>query len=162
MSGLSLAVLVVEAAEKSGTLITARLALEQGREVCAVPGSPLDPRSSGTNRLIRQGAVLARHADDVITALEGNVAAPRPDLFMFNDDTADAPLAESDLEAACQKLEELFSLTPTHRDVLLRTTDLSPAQFADVLLELCLSGVAEEVSGGMFALAATSTSRRST
>src|SRR5262245_7522359 len=71
ISGLSLGVLVVEAALQSGSLITARMALEQGREVLAVPGSPLDPRCRGTNNLLRQGAILAEGAADVLAALAG-------------------------------------------------------------------------------------------
>ena len=71
ISGLSRAVVVVEAELRSGSLITARLAAEQGREVLAVPGSPLDPRAKGTNDLIRQGAALCEGAEDVLRALEG-------------------------------------------------------------------------------------------
>lgn len=77
IAGISLGVVVIEAARRSGTLITARLALEQGREVFAVPGHPLDPRAEGTNQLLKQGATLVTGADDVITALAPMTAAPR-------------------------------------------------------------------------------------
>src|SRR5580704_11529936 len=69
ISGLSLGVVIVEAAKRSGSLITARCALDQGREVFAVPGSPLDPRAEGTNRLIREGATLTESADDILSVL---------------------------------------------------------------------------------------------
>src|SRR6202011_5755968 len=72
ISGMALGVVVVEAAARSGSLITARLALEQGREVFAVPGSPLDPRSRGSNHLLKQGATLVTEADDVLSVLRPN------------------------------------------------------------------------------------------
>ena len=75
VSGLALGVVVVEAARKSGSLITARFALEQGREVFAVPGSPLDPRAEGTNDLIRQGAILCGSPEHVLDALAPLIAA---------------------------------------------------------------------------------------
>ena len=78
VSGLSYGVVVVEAARRSGSLITARFALEQGREVFAVPGSPLDPRAEGTNDLIRDGATLCASAEHVVAVLEPLVAAGPP------------------------------------------------------------------------------------
>jgi DNA processing protein len=95
ISGLSEAVVVVEAARRSGSLITARFANEQGREIFAVPGSPLDPRAEGTNDLIRQGATLCMSAEDVIRSLAGRslIPAPRVDLFDEADGvTDDEPL----------------------------------------------------------------------
>ncbi|MEM9234091.1 MAG: DNA-processing protein DprA [Pseudomonadota bacterium] len=152
VSGLTRGVVVVEAAERSGTLITARLSLEQGREVCAVPGSPLDPRSAGTNRLIRQGAVLVRDAEDVITALGDPQDPPRGELFAFEEDPA-SPVESDKRESLETELKALLSPTPTHRDELLRASTATPAQFADIILDLILSGIAEELPGGMFALA---------
>ncbi|RFB04609.1 DNA-processing protein DprA [Parvularcula marina] len=154
VSGLTRGVVVVEAAERSGTLITARLSLEQGRDVCAVPGSPLDPRSAGTNRLIRQGAVLVRHADDVMTALGDMEKAPPAPFFQFEEDEQ-APLPEEEQSRLKDEIISLLSLTPIHRDELLRLSSASPAQLADILLDLVLSGTADEGSGGMFTLSAS-------
>jgi DNA processing protein len=95
VSGLSLGLIVVEAARKSGSLITARFALEQGREVFAVPGSPLDPRAEGTNDLIRQGATLcsdARHVIDLLAPLVASGAAPRMDMFESHEAGDEEPL----------------------------------------------------------------------
>ena len=78
ISGLSIGVVIVEAAKRSGSLITARLALEQGREVFAVPGSPLDPRAEGTNGLIKQGATPVTEADDIISVLRPIIGADLP------------------------------------------------------------------------------------
>lgn len=154
VSGLSKGVIVVEAADRSGTLITARMALEQGREVFAVPGSPLDPRAAGTNRLIRQGATLIRHGDDVLEVLSKMQSVP-PLQGSFFEEAGD-DLDEDDRSSLLREVEGLLSPTPVHRDELLRMSSASPAQLADILLELILSGVAEELPGGMFALSAPS------
>lgn len=91
VSGLSLGVVVVEAARRSGSLITARFASEQGREVFAVPGHPLDPRADGPNDLLADGATLCRDAGQVVAALDAMKGAPRPDLF-----AEDAPNPQSE------------------------------------------------------------------
>ena len=94
ITGLSLGVVVVEAAERSGSLISARTAGEQNREVMAVPGSPLDTRASGTNRLLREGAILVRHADDVIeavTSLSQNLFRAPVEPFAFDLSDGDVP-----------------------------------------------------------------------
>lgn len=89
VSGLSQAVVVVEAARRSGSLITAKFALEQGREVFAVPGSPLDPRAEGTNDLLRQGAGLCTRAQDVTDALGAAQRSSRPDPGLFGEGGTD-------------------------------------------------------------------------
>lgn len=152
ISGLSLGVIVVEAALRSGTLITARYALEQGRDVFAIPGSPLDPRCQGTNRLIRDGAMLVENADDVLESLQetmGSIREPGADLF------SPPPVPDSDPEELASVRREIISLlsySPIHRDMLFRETSASPAAFADALLDLVLSGEAEEHAGGRFSL----------
>ncbi len=149
IAGLSRGVVVVEGAARSGSLITARLALEQGREVMAVPGSPLDPRASGPNRLIRQGATLVEGANDVLDALaEGGrpVLAERrhqwptdPVLALPDEDEAPADARES--------LAQLLGPSPVPVDLLVRQSRLTPAMVATILLELELAGRLERHPG---------------
>ena len=140
ISGISLGVVVVEAALRSGSLITARFALEQGREVFAVPGSPLDPRSAGANGLIREGAILVQGAADVIAAL----AAQKPPLSTGEEPGfAAAPAAdaaEREVAGARPLLLELLSPEPVAVDELLRACPFSPAAVHTALLELELAG----------------------
>ena len=141
ISGLSLGVLVVEAARRSGSLITARLALEQGREVFAVPGSPMDPRAHGTNNLIRQGAALTESADDILAALEGQLRAPLAD--RRDDPFSPAPALppnESEIAKAREIVLEGLGPTPIAVDELVRECQVSPALVAAILLELELAG----------------------
>lgn len=143
IAGMSRAVVVVEAELRSGSLITARLAAEQGREVLAVPGSPLDPRARGTNDLIRQGAALCEGVDDVLKALEGFSGFEEPPR-----EFAPAPSSDSDPKLL-RRLADLLSPTPVSRDELVRATGApAPAVFA-ALVELSLAGRAELLSGGM-------------
>lgn len=141
ISGLSLGIVVIEAAMKSGSLITARMALEQGREVMAVPGSPLDPRCQGTNNLIRQGAALVESADDVLRALETlrplNLGERQRDLF-----AAAIPREsdESELVRARALVLENLSPTPVTIDELVRGCQLSAPVVLTVVLELELAG----------------------
>jgi len=154
VSGTALGVLVVEAARRSGSLITARLAGEQGREVFAIPGSPLDPRHQGTNDLIRDGAVLTRDAQDVIDALagmtapsleEGRGAPPAP--------AAPAPpLDQSTVDAARAMLLELLGPSPVTVDELVRECQLSPAVVSMALLELDLGGRLDRHPGSRVSL----------
>ena len=156
ISGLSLGVVVVEAAMRSGSLITARMALEQGREVFAVPGSPLDPRCRGTNNLLRQGAALTESAADILAALDGASGATTRGFAEHYGDLFDAPArAETpppDLDAGRRRIEEILSPTPTMVDELIRDSQMSPASVATVLLELELAGRLERLPGNRVAL----------
>lgn len=153
VSGLSKGVLVVEAALRSGSLITARLALEQGREVFAIPGSPLDPRAKGTNDLIRQGAVLTESTQDVLDALsvQGGLAEPPA-----SADFAPPPVNEDEdaLNEARRQLEELLSPVPIQLDELIRESALASGIISLVLLELELAGRLERHPGRRVALIA--------
>ncbi len=143
ISGLSQAVVIVEAELRSGSLITARLAAEQGREVLAVPGSPLDPRAKGTNDLIRQGAAICEGAEDVLRALEGLRGFREPDR-----DYGAGPADDPD-DALREAVAALLSPTPVSRDELVRATaSPAPLVFA-ALVELSLAGRAELLPGGM-------------
>ncbi|NOX95740.1 MAG: DNA-protecting protein DprA [Alphaproteobacteria bacterium] len=157
ISGLSRGVVVVEAAAKSGTLITARFALEQGREVFAVPGSPLDPRCQGANRLIRDGATLVETAEDILGVLAAQnhgVRDGKHDLFEWAESASDLEPDAATTASIRQQILELLSFTPQHRDELLREVDASPGLIADALLDLVLTGEASEHDGGRFSLAA--------
>jgi DNA processing protein len=145
---------VVEAAPRSGSLITARIAQDIGREIFAVPGSPLDPRARGGNDLIRQGAILVESATDV---LENLPALPRelaerpaqPELVgMDFDMTSDAPAMAG--EARTEVLSNL-SADPTMVDDLVRRCQLSPSVTMAVLLELELAGRVETLPGNRVA-----------
>lgn len=153
ISGLSVGVVVVEAAPRSGSLITARMALEQGREVFAVPGSPLDPRARGTNNLIRQGATLTETAEDILqtvsTQMTQPLAEPAGPTF---DAPSDGPPSPDGLDAARKNIIELLSPTPAAVDELIRECQVSAALVAVVLLELELAGRIERHPGGRVSL----------
>ena len=157
ISGLALGVLVVEAAQRSGSLITARLALEQGREVFAVPGSPLDPRCQGTNDLIRHGATLTQSADNVVAQIRGMLRRPiaEPERPEYTGGTAaPAPaLTELALDSAREKIVESLVPAPVQVDEIVRQCQLSPAIVAAVLLELELAGRLNRHPGHQISLA---------
>jgi len=139
-------VVVVEAELRSGSLITARLAGEQGREVLAVPGSPLDPRAKGTNDLIRQGAALCEGAEDVLRAIAAMTPLREPDLSPYRY----KPDAPGDSDAGLrERLADLVSPTPVSRDDLVRITGAPTAQVYAALMELSLAGRVELLAGGM-------------
>ncbi len=143
ISGLSIGLLVVEATHKSGSLITARLALEQGREVFAIPGSPMDPRAKGPNDLIRQGATLVEneeHILEVLRILESRrISEPQYDLF-DNDFPTEILDIDQDFDVARTEIKSKLSYTATPIDDLIRMTELSPALVQSILLELELAG----------------------
>ena len=165
IAGLSLGVVVVEAALRSGSLITARLAQEAGRELFAVPGSPLDPRSRGGNDLIRQGAHLTETAQDVLDNLpdhparEGLARSP-----LFAHDAAPTGFSEqapawsepresaADLTKAREQVVDLLGTSPTAVDDVVRRCQFSAAAVMAVLLELELAGRIESLPGGRVAL----------
>jgi len=148
IAGLSLGTLVVEAAPKSGSLITARIAADYGREVMAVPGSPLDPRAQGCNQLIRDGATLIQSAAEIAEALSpfgrGRVAAPAAP---FVPDTS-ADVSEGDRRT----IVSLLGPVAVAIDELLRQSGLSPAALHLVLLELELAGRLIRHAGGRVSL----------
>ena len=149
IAGVTAGTVVVEAAPRSGSLITARLAAEAGREVMAIPGSPLDPRAQGCNQLIRDGATLVQNARDVIEALRPSAVAgvaepPAP----FDPPASDA--GESQREG----IIGLLGPSAVAVDELIRQSNASPAEGQLVLLELDLAGRLERHAGGRVSLAA--------
>jgi len=151
VAGLCLGLVVVEAAERSGSLISARLANEMGRIVFAVPGSPYDNRASGTNGLLKQGATLVTEASDildVLSPLAGNGAPPVTPIEEPPDLSAVPPPAESERA----RVIEALSPVPTPVDEIIRHTGLHPAQVFMILLELDLAGRLERHSDGSVSL----------
>lgn len=172
ISGVARAVVVIEAARRSGTLITARLANEQGREVFAVPGHPLDPRAEGTNQLIKDGAGMATSADDVLEALSRLETSPR-----FRDLAAPAPRPPSaapqaatpaspppgrpaeprpspsvQAPQAIADVERVLGPAPVNIDEIARATGLSAREVQIAIMELALAGVVEFHGGQLVSL----------
>ena len=153
VSGLSKAVIIVEAATRSGSLITARDALDQGREVLAVPGHPFDARAAGCNMLIRDGAQLVRNADDVITAL-GQIGTDNNTVVAPNDQP-ELPVPQperrnlKDTVALHQQILNRLGPAPVSEDQLIRDLDVSAKIVAPVLIDLELEGQIERQSGGL-------------
>ncbi|MBV9346814.1 MAG: DNA-protecting protein DprA [Pseudolabrys sp.] len=150
ISGLAVGVVVVEAAKRSGSLITARMAGEQGREVFAVPGSPLDPRAEGTNGLLKQGATLVTEAADVITAVEPILGQP-VELPVREPDRPETPAGEP-AEDQRTRIVALLGPTPVGIDDLVRLSQTSAAIVRTVLLELELAGRLERHGGAQVSL----------
>ncbi len=160
ISGMALGIVVVEAAAHSGSLITARYALEQGREIFAVPGSPLDPRCRGSNDLIRHGATLVETAEDVLTHLAPQLRqsqVPRPGVPAAAAARAPSPsvagIAEPATdEAGLELLLRLLGPTPVPVDELVRQSQLTAAAVATLVLELELAGRVERHPGNLVSL----------
>jgi len=141
ISGLSRGVVIVEASEGSGSLITANFALEQGREIFSVPGSPLDPRAKGTNRLIREGATLTETADDVLAVLRPMLGGH------FHDPGKGGPggpsggaAAEAEADRIRGRVVEALGPAPVEVDELVRISGASTQAVLIILLELELAG----------------------
>jgi DNA processing protein len=140
LAGLSRGIVVVEAPERSGALITARLALDQGREVFAVPGNITSTGSCGTNRLIQEGAKLVQTVDDILCELPGLVISETVSV-------ADAKAAALTLSEAEQRVYDLIGLEPMHIDDIIARGDLSPGEAAHILLLLQINQLIQEVEG---------------
>lgn len=149
ISGVALGVVIIEAAHRSGSLITARFANEQGREVFAVPGSPLDPRAAGTNDLIKQGATLTTCAADVIDAVRPIMGRP---VELPVNERDDEPIDDEPHADERARIVNLLGPSPIGIDDLVRMASLSPAMVRTVLLELELAGRLERHGGGMVSL----------
>ncbi|WP_313060462.1 DNA-processing protein DprA [Agrobacterium cavarae] len=155
IAGVSLGVLIVEAAERSGSLITARLAGDFGRLVFAVPGSPLDSRCHGTNRLIKDGATLVTEAADILDALSP-MMEPRLDLqHVVREDTGDQPISQTGDRAGDKEraiLAEALGPSPVETDDIIRHTGLPAATVYLLLLELDIAGKLNRHSGGRISM----------
>jgi DNA processing protein len=150
ISGLSLGIVVVEAAQRSGSLITARMALEQGREVFAVPGSPIDPRTEGTNKLLKQGATLVTETADIVAVLQPIIGRP-PDLPAEEPQRPHGLAGEPD-DNERTRIIALLGPTPVAIDDLIRISGSSPAIVRTVLLELEIAGRLERAGTGLVSL----------
>ena len=142
VSGLSRGIVVIEAAERSGSLITAHRAAEQGREVFVIPGSPADPRYAGSNTLIRDGAILTRDLNDILSVLGVPRSASQP---------PEKPREKPCLPGATEVLAALGTV-PTPVDELVRRCQVSAASVAEVLLALELEGRLERHRGNRVSL----------
>lgn len=159
IAGLAAGTVVVEAAPKSGSLITARLAGEMGREVMAIPGSPLDPRSHGCNQLIRDGAVLVQTVEDVIELVTHFDGVPRSAFrevcsdWMQEAPTADTTVGEPNGPNGTCGIAEMLTTAPVAVDELIRQSGSSPSAVQMELLELEIAGRLQRHAGGRVSLA---------
>ena len=145
ISGVSRGVVVVEATKNSGSLITASFALDQGREVFAVPGSIDSFKSMGTHSLIKQGAKLIENADDILEEFEfGDKPAKRSDVLTG---TTDVP---PDMGKSERKVYEIIGDYPVHIDQIVRTGDMDAGEVLSILMQMELKGIVKQLPGKMF------------
>lgn len=159
IAGLAEGTVVVEAAPRSGSLITARLAGEAGRHVMAIPGSPMDPRSRGCNNLIREGAILIQTADDIIELVshfDDRIATKNQQLESDHMTAPDSSVMEWNSDDATDqdrhRVYQLLSITSVSSDELIRQSGLSPSTVQLILLELELAGKIARHAGGKVSL----------
>lgn len=155
VSGIALGTVVIEATLRSGSLITARLAGEQGRDIMAVPGTPMDPRARGTNKLIREGAVLVESADDVLEAMIPILRRPMTehDPSPYHSPEPVAEISEIDMDEAREQIINALGQAPSTMDDIVRTSGVSSQFSAMVFLELELAGRLDRHPGGQVSLA---------
>jgi DNA processing protein len=155
VSGIALGTVVIEATLRSGSLITARLAGEQGRDVMAVPGTPMDPRARGTNKLIREGAVLVESADDVLEAMIPILRRPMTehDPSPYHSPEPAVEISETDMDEAREQIINALGPAPSTMDDIVRTSGVSSQFSAMVFLELELAGRLDRHPGGQVSLA---------
>ena len=146
MSGLSTGVLVVEAAKKSGSLITANYAIEQGRDVFAIPGSIYSPLSRGTHHLIKQGAKLVENLQDILDELGSTVAWALETVDVSIDSADQASI----LDAEQEQLLDIMGYNLISIDELVKSSGLTPDAVSSMLLVLELDGIVESRHGGQY------------
>ena len=152
IAGICRGLLVVEASKKSGSLITANFALEQGKDVFAVPGSPLDPRCQGTNGLIKDGALLTESAQDIIDNLPSLILPKAPEEPPHHLCEPEGEAYESDVSSLHRELDEKLSATPISVDALAEQTGIAISTINYILLEKELAGMIERHHGGLVSL----------
>ena len=149
ISGMSLGAVIVEATRKSGSLITARLAAEQGREVFAVPGSIQSFKSRGTHNLIKQGAKLVEHVEDIVEELVPQIEGRDAGRKKASTEPTQAPTTLSPEELIVFQALEPY---PIHVDDLVHQVSLAPGKLLSVLLALELKGLVQQAPGKLFSL----------